>query len=687
MTGKAVGKFGMNKKKLFWMWAPWVLWAIAVVAFSTYLAYERVVVCSYSSINGDFQSYNVFRRMMDGQIPYVDFSNYIGMAPVYLNYPFVKLLGGSFRDSLFVTNFTAHILFCVCAFLVLWMTSGSRNISLLLSCTMAKIVSTQIHYQILGPKYGWIFNERFTGIYTPSNSMRIARCFLPFLLVGVTVLFLRVCCRNKSENALLHLGEKPQGNICFGFILGLAITWGGEYGLACIAVVMIILIFLHIAEYRLRLIKALWNFTAFFIALAIGALLSMTLVTAGHPAAWMRSFLATGEYQSFYFSGLVRETVVEDLVMNRDFWISAVPFVVCLLWLTIRLFQRKMTDNQLMLYFLVAAVLAGTVAYILTGSGFSCREPLQVFTLIALLGWTIGLIRRWNGWRCWCKWIRCAQLLMMVFVAAYLGMQGSAAAAGKTDTPVSGQYVPALEGYADVYDALITADEITGDDLVFSVYATGLETVKNQFQPTGYDYIIHALGEDAQDHYVRTFRDGAYRWVQTPRMAVDGWLAMENWYFYREIYRNYQKKYETEYSWLWEYTGDQTLDASVAIDITYEDDGSVVVDLTADKTDTFIADVYLSYETQFKNVGAMLLGLGRENVKITSLGVYPEEELTYNCQNLGGDSETYFPVVMKNGKGKIVLRGFDVDGLCVMNVSAEFCTALPRYSLFEASCE
>lgn len=682
---------GMNKRihlrKNAWVQKciPWVLWAVAVLAFSMYLAYERVVVCDYSSVNGDFQSYNVFRRMMDGQIPFVDFANYIGMAPVYLNYPLVAALGGSFRDSLFVTNFTSHILFCICSFLILWFCSGSKYLSLIISCVLAKVVSTQIHYFVLGPTYGWIFNERFTGMYTPSNSMRIARCFLPFLLVLIAVLWLRGKKQTEANRPLLNCARSFQGCAVLGAVLGLTITWGGEYGLACIITATVILVFLHIAEYRLPIGQTLLHFCVYFAAMAAGAFLSMAVVTAGHPFAWLKSFLATGEYQSFYFCGIVRQTAVEDLLLNKDFWISAVPFVVCLIWLTIRLFCRKMTDRQLLQYFLLAVILAGTVAYILTGSGFNCREPLQVFTLIALVGWMIGALRRMRFWRRCCRLIRACQLVVLCAAALYLGSQGVLAATGVTDRVVSGQYVDAFEGYTNVYDALVTADEITGDDQVFSVYATGLELVKGQYQPTGYDYIIHALGKDAQAHYVDTFLTGGYRWAQTPKMQIEGWLAMENWYFYRELYANYSRSFETEYSWMWEYSGDRVLDADVSIEVRKEDDGSVVLELTSDKKETFIADIYLKYQTEFTGVGAALLGLGRENITVTSLGIYPEVENIHFRQILGGDSETYFPVVMKDGHGTVILQGFDRDGVRVTEVEAEFCRALPRYTLFSES--
>jgi hypothetical protein len=87
-----------------------LFYVVAVLAVSYGFATARIACCDYVSINGDFQSYNVFRRMLAGQTPYVDFSNYIGMSPVAMNLPFL-LNSGKFADSLFVTNFTSNVIF------------------------------------------------------------------------------------------------------------------------------------------------------------------------------------------------------------------------------------------------------------------------------------------------------------------------------------------------------------------------------------------------------------------------------------------------------------------------------------------------------------------------------------------------------------------------------------------------
>jgi hypothetical protein len=56
---------------------------IAIMALS--MGLERNAILDYNPINGDWQSYNPIRRVLDGQIPFVDFMPYLGLGVISLN--------------------------------------------------------------------------------------------------------------------------------------------------------------------------------------------------------------------------------------------------------------------------------------------------------------------------------------------------------------------------------------------------------------------------------------------------------------------------------------------------------------------------------------------------------------------------------------------------------------------------
>ena len=57
----------------------WILWVLILLAIGVAAGAERIWLSDFLAINGDFQNYNVLRRFLDGQVPYRDFTNYLGM--------------------------------------------------------------------------------------------------------------------------------------------------------------------------------------------------------------------------------------------------------------------------------------------------------------------------------------------------------------------------------------------------------------------------------------------------------------------------------------------------------------------------------------------------------------------------------------------------------------------------------
>ena len=674
-TGAARAPAPLAGKRFKWpRCLPELLWAAAVVGFAVYLGCERTVTLSYVSVNGDFQSYNVFRRLLAGQRPYRDFANYIGMAPVLLCQWLVTLLGGSFKASLFATNCITCVIFCMAGWLLLRLAGAGRLPALLVSCALPKFISTQILCALPG-RFWADLNARFTGLYTPSNSMRMARCFLPFLLAGAAAAL-----AHWRGLELLDLFRTPARCAVCGGVLGLCMVWSSDYSLACLAAAGVILLLLHLCRYRAGWRRFALCLACYGLCAAVGAQAAAALVTGGQPGAFWRSMAATGGAQSYYFNGIFETPLLVYLFTCWQFWCWAAPFLVFLLWQTVRLARERLPGRELPLYFLCASILAATLGYILTGSGHNCREPLEVFTVLLLAGAALRAVRHWVTPRP----ARCGRALTaaaLALAAVYLVGQGTLAACGYTRAQAEGNVVPALGGPAPYPLALEQAADLTAGGEVFSLYATGLEVVKSTFQPSGYDYIIHALGPDAQAAYRQCFADGGYPWVQTPCLPTDAWLALENWYFYRDLLAGYRRALRTEYSWLWQRCGDETLPAEVSVTVSDNGDGSFTVACESEEHSAFIADVALTWDSDFTSPGAALLELGRRGVEVRTGALYADEP---SCaeQFLPGSGTGWAPVLMEDGRGSLTVRG-RTAGTAVTACTARFCRALPRPLLYE----
>lgn len=208
----------------------WLAWGLAVAAVSLSMALGRVSVCDYVSINGDFQSYNVFRRILAGQTPYLDFVNYIGMAPVWINLTLVAL-NNTFAGSLFATNFTSNLLFSATVLIWVYLVVRRLSAAMVVSAALTKFVSSGLLATVGGPA-GAYLTQLFQGLYSPGNSMRIARLFLPFLLAGAALLWLAARGAQAEGQALQRRLADPKPCLLVGGLAGAGLLWSSDFGLA-----------------------------------------------------------------------------------------------------------------------------------------------------------------------------------------------------------------------------------------------------------------------------------------------------------------------------------------------------------------------------------------------------------------------------------------------------------------------
>lgn len=643
------------------------VYIISVILISWLFALERVQTCDYVSINGDFQSYNVFRRILDGQSPYVDFANYIGMAPIFVNLPFVAL-GNTFSNSLFVTTFTTSVVFAVAVFMVFYLITKRLEISCFVSAFLAKMISTQILLRLLGPKYGYICTERFKGLFTPSNSMRGVRSFLPFLIViiavAVAAVFKKIKGREIDYIALLK-NCKPLA--VTGFVAGLFIVWSNDYGVAVIASLWVIYIILQIFCYKFKFVQFAKRFGLLIVTTALGAFCSMFAVTGGHISAYLASMADTAQYQFFYFNGTAGKNVMGYIFSTSVLWLFVAIFLVFFAYALVQLISKKADNNLLYLVFIALSIVAATFVYLAGGSGHNCREPLEVYAILFVAAFVVKIVC--GVFAKFAKIADFGSAALLCAVTAFYALQVV------TFNPVSqGVYIEAFDGNSTQVKALVDAAEIIGDEQVFSTYATGLETVTGSFQPTGYDYIIHALGKEVQQNYVQNFVDGEYRFVQTSSLGTEAWIATQNWHLYRHLLPNYTQLFKTEYSWLWTKSETAYIDADVKVEIQPLGEGAAKIVCTSDNPQEFVVDVLITYTTDFDNIGARLMSLGRTAVTAYTSCITGGEASQIA---MPGNSSEYIPVYMNNGYGEATVIGCYGNGILLDVQQAQFVSAMP----------
>lgn len=101
MKNKAIKK--INKYIANNIYTFLLLFGISIICLN--LGLENALTVDFSPINGDFQNYNVWRRFLNGQIPYKDFPVYLGSGHLILGSILTGILGNTFRMSLVASHF------------------------------------------------------------------------------------------------------------------------------------------------------------------------------------------------------------------------------------------------------------------------------------------------------------------------------------------------------------------------------------------------------------------------------------------------------------------------------------------------------------------------------------------------------------------------------------------------------
>ena len=647
--------------------AVWRIYITAILAFSRILALERTACCDYVSINGDFQSYNVFRRILDGQKPYADFANYIGMAPIFTNILFVAL-DNTFCNSLFVTTFTSNVIFCIQVFLIFYLITGKKEVAFFASAALSKIISSKILYFLLGPKYGYILTERFTGLFTPSNSMRGTRSFLPYIIVLAGIVFKILYKKFKGENPdFILLFSDGKFISALAFICGLFWVWSNDYGTAVACAVLAMIFILNVFADKTSLYGLFKNIALFLIFFAAGAITIITVVTGADPAAYFSATMQTAQYQFFYFNGTAGKSVIGYIFSTKILLLYTAAYSVFFVAKLIFLIKGRCSDTDLFIVFIALSVFIATYIYILGGSGYNCREPFEVLAILGCMAYILKLffflINRYY------RYVRQISAALLVGICCFYMFQ----LATFKQTHV-GTYIPGLGGYSTLTGELIDTNDYIADNRVFSTYATGLETVSGQFQPTGYDYIIHALGKETQEGYARRFSEGDFPYAHTSALPVENWVANQNWYFYRLLLAEYSQVNKTEYGWLWKKGGAEHIDADVTVSIVQTDSGTVKIVCRSENKDEFIADVQIQFSSAFNNLTDRLLSLNRKAVLVSTTCTSSPDLVSIAFP---GNSTEYIPIKMSDGYGEAVVRGGYGGGIDVHVHDAKYIGALP----------
>jgi hypothetical protein len=488
----------------------------------------------YSPINGDFQTYNPLRRMAAGQVPGRDFQPYMGFGTTYVTYLPFKLMGETFAASKFSAELSHEWLFGLASFVLFILLRFNWKTSLALSFLV------QI-YAIIPTLDPTSSPSVFATLSTAENSALGLRATLPFLSAGLLLLiYNRKADFTKNQEALL-----------WGVMAGAQGCWSNDFGYASLAALS--------ATYLLFVWRAspkVSSLLVHFLGVIAGYILLFFIVTQGYPLRTLSyNFGGVAKDQFWYFMLNENEKIFSLgglLKYVVEFPIVSLPTLSALAISIYVMAQKKADLKDILFFYIVTATLAAA-AIATIGGGIQARyfcAPMRLVYFIALF-FILKCIPNIFQEKYQKFLIPASAICGVLFYILYAPV--SLLNWKKEVLILAGKdhfYSEAAGGFLENSQKReIKIAKQFENKTVFSTYSSLMEALSNKFQPSGIDYIIHALGKENRAHYLQSFKDSQPDFVTTPneRPSSDEywtpwetWSRRANWWFYREMLLSFE---------------------------------------------------------------------------------------------------------------------------------------------------
>lgn len=480
-----------------------------------------------------------------------------------------------------------------------------------------------------------------------------------------------------------------RGGVCVGFAVGLGVTWSNDFGFACIGSAFLVLLILSIADAvqeKLGL-RAFRRFLGFFPALAAGMLCSALIAARGHLGSYLSFTKDVADWQFWYYGERTRGKIYSLLHMTRILhyrtWLHWGIYLAVMLYCLYRLCKRKENDRLILFVFLFTSLVAAQVLYIIGSGNDGFTEGVYGFTMICVVGLAVKGLCMLMQWMRKEKLLHTASIVLAAVYVLYMAV-GTAAdwrscmavRAGQRETDVWVEQLDGAFGYGTTglekelaeskAHALKEMYGIVGDAPLFSTFATALDDMRGSFQPTGSDYIIHALGDGRFARYAENFRQNQYPYVQTTcvdRWPWEGWMAHSNWNLYRELYASYAPigNYSYWTLWAWQGKNANALDAAAAAELRQLDDNRVQVTVRSVEQRPCCVDVVLSWDNDYvMNLFRLQTWCSAVHVQDDTLGRTEDGE-PRGFFRRPHENDDHIMVYMQDGVGRVILAGYPME--------------------------
>lgn len=615
---------------------------------------KSLASCHYANfypINGTFQNFNPVRRLLDGQIPFSDFYDYLGLGHMYSGAFASIFIGDTYQDSLVVFEFLTLLSFSLLSIVI-----GKciiKNYTTVAIFTIIVLLST-MQFENIG-----VINE-LKSLVSPGNSARLIRGMgLP-----LSAIFFLFCIKNwnLTKEKFSQLNDETKITIILGSTAGLSILWSNDYGFSnvgAIALLVAIQFFFNIYQKSFNYGKITIHYLKLTIIFTISLLISFfifgEILTYGNIHKWLSITIGIGQYQNWYYNSGAN-FYIYDLELST----STVFQTLITIYYIINYLKKGWSNTTVTRYVIPAYVnltcIVAIQQYKLFSGGYN-YEVAHAVLFLTVFYELYNYIEQKLQIKLSEKTLKRLKIISMIAVLVLPSHKIYKEYREEHKTH-EGILVQELGGYLTNHgNDLISAKHILKNKKFFSEYASAQEVVNNSYQPSGIDYIIHVLGDKQREKYLTIFANPSIEYAITINKEFTPWAywaERANWFWFRELYKNWHQVFKNDFEVIWKKSEKQNV-IKGNFDIKVKKISHSAYELTIDLEDkiTGYADVLIDYKVS-------------RRTKLSSLFVIKTVLKVQNLENLDVDKyyesnfirplgREYIPIKIVNGKGSILV--------------------------------
>lgn len=627
---------------------------LTLIAICFYNAFGRIVLLNFVPINGDFQNYNGFRRLLAGQIPFKDFIFYLGLGPLYVNSIFIAF-HNTFAGSLFVTNFLTSLMFFVAIFILFYLTTKNKYMSIYLT----------LFYK---------FSLTMQSYFYPGHSLRMQRLFVVFVLAGIMIIVSKFNNTSFFNRYIKNSYIRKTG--ITGFAAGMFFLWSNDFGISSyISLFSVCLLWLVSRKNNIELLKAL---CIFIVSSCFSWFVFVNVLTHGNFIIWLKTTMNIAQYQFWYYGISLKDKTLYFTQLNLNFTVFVLfGFII---YYTVRILRKNASYFDAALLFIILSTIFGGYIYQIRSGNTELFEASNIVVTVLITAYLFKLLEYLFNKSTLIKLIKnkiniivvishtllCITIILLSLQEINYSFYSKVNYSKDLDKYADSIYIKELDGKLPQYgSSLQKAKKIIDNKDLFSTYASALEVMTNQYQPTGIDYIIHVLGDKTREEYINNFSKNNYTYVSTIREDFsywEQWVKRANWFFYRQLYLNYRPSFTTDYNVIWEKSSlSNLLSVNTKIDLIKINNASYEIKIeTPNNQKSCIADVKITYKSGWTSNRIKVFAINRIVSVSDDASNYFDGKMKNYFLPPQAD-EYYIPIRIENGIGKITITSNPIE--------------------------